>query len=412
MARLLPFKGFLPHKEKASKIISKPIDTYTKAEIEAITEENKYSFVNVVSPAVGVHDEDTYKESINLCKQNFEQFVQDGLFIQDDEATLYVYRQEHHSHHFTGIIGALSVHDFLNNKIKPHEQTIEDRELKLFEYLSITKINAEPVVVVYEKNQIVDSVLESQTKKEPYFSVIKEGITHTLWRVTSKLDLELLVKHFDAMNELYICDGHHRIASSVLLSKNEASENQDANYAKDYFMSIVFPESQIKLLEFNRLVKDLNGLSEKEFLDELEKTFQITEIDTAPEPSQIHYIFGLYLNHKWYELIPKEHALTETPEENMLSSQILTDLVLSPILDIHDLRRDKRIRFAGGKTDVKTLEQKVNSGKYVAAFTVPAISVEEVKKFASKGWHMPPKSTYFEPKLLNGMVIYNLEGEL
>lgn len=412
MATLLPFKGYLPKRELASEIISRPIDSYSKAEMAEVIETNQHSFVNIVSPAVGVHDEISYKNSIEKCKQNFEEFVQKGLFVQDEEAAFYVYRQTHEAHQFTGIIGALSVEDFLNQKIKPHEQTIEDREVKLFEYLTVTKINAEPVVVIYEKNQLVDAIIESKTQKEPYFKVENNGVIHTLWKISSKLDIELLVKHFDAMPSLYICDGHHRIASSVLLSKKEPSEDVSVNYAKDFFMSIVFPENQIRLLEFNRLVKDLNGLSEKEFVHRLEQSFTVTEVATMPETSPTHYVFGMYLQQKWYELIPKEEALKMIPEENMLSSQILTDLVLSPLLDIQDLRRDKRIRFVGGKTDIALLEARVNSGKYVAAFTVPAISVDEVKNFANRGWYMPPKSTWFEPKLMNGMVIYDLKGEL
>ncbi len=411
MATLLPFKGFLPKRELASEIISRPIDSYSKAEIDQVIHSNPNSFVNIVSPAIGVHDEFSYKTSIEKCKQNFESFVKSGLFVKDDQAAFYVYRQSHQSSQFTGIIGALSVQDFLNQKIKPHEQTIEDREVKLFEYLSVTKINAEPVVVIYEKNQIVDAILDSKTQKEPYFEIENEGVKHTLWKISSKMDIELLVKHFDAMPNIYICDGHHRIASSVLLSKNEPSEGSEIA-AKDYFMSIVFPENQIRLLEFNRLVKDLNGLTERDFLHKLEDNFVVTEMFTAPVSSQTHYVFGMYLHKKWYELVPKDDALKQIPEENMLSSQILTDLVLAPILNIHDLRRDKRIRFIGGKTNCKDLENKVDSGKYVAAFTVPAISVEEVKKFADKGWYMPPKSTWFEPKLMNGMVIYDLQGIL
>jgi uncharacterized protein (DUF1015 family) len=416
MAHFLPFKGILPNKDLTSKVVSRPFDNYTKTEIREILDTNPASFLNVIVPAIpNEEDKIPYEEKLKLGKHTFEKLLQQDVFTPSTQPCYYVYRQTQGDEQYTGIIGAISIDDCVENVVKPHEQTLEHKEEKLKEYLKIIDINAEPVVISYKADHEINDLVDEVTAQPAYAAFDYPGFGHhELWEVSSAEQVQKIQQGFSRMHELYIADGHHRTASSVLygMEMRASNPNHQGNEAYNYFMALMFPHHQIRLREFNRLVKDLNGYDTQELVKELEKDFEVSHTGTFPEIDSWLYSFGMYVNGTWYHLVPKHGVIEKLPEDHQLPTQVLTDLILSPVFKIHDLRKDKRIAFIGGKTDHVLLEKKVNAGEYAAAFVVNKISIPLFKKFADHGWFMPPKSTYFEPKLLSGLVIYSLKQDL
>ena len=416
MAKFLPFKGILPNKQMTSLVVSRPFDNYSKLQIQQILADNPSSFLNVIVPSIPNEDDKIpYEEKLRLGKETFNDLVENKIFVPADKPCYYIYRQSQGEEQYTGIIGAISIDDCINNVVKPHEQTLEHKEEKLKEYLKIIDINAEPVVISYKTDHEINDIVDATLETEPYANFEFEGFGyHELWVVSDEAVTEKIRERFETLDELYIADGHHRTASSVLYGEEMRRESPDSkgNEAYNYFMAMMFPHHQIKLREFNRLVKDLNGNSTESLLAALEKNFEVLHTGTFPDTSDWLYSFAMYVDNYWYHLIPKHGVVHELPEDHHLPTQVLTDLILSPVFEIHDLRKDKRIAFIGGKTDVEQLENKVNSGEYAAAFAVNKISIPLFKKFADNGWFMPPKSTYFEPKLLSGLVVYSLKTDL
>jgi uncharacterized protein (DUF1015 family) len=416
MARFLPFKGILPNKEIISRVVSRPFDNYSKDQIKEILENNTQSFLNVIVPAIP-NDEDKipYEEKLKLGKNTFDKLLQEQVFTPSAQPCYYVYRQTQGDEQYTGIIGAISIDDCSKNVVKPHEQTLEHKEEKLKEYLKIIDINAEPVVISYKADHDLNDLVDVVTSRPPYAAFDYPGFGHhELWEVSDPGQVQKIQQGFAGMHELYIADGHHRTASSVLYGQEMRASNphHQGNEAYNYFMALMFPHHQIRLREFNRLVKDLNGYSSNELVKELEKNFEVLHTGTFPDINDWLYSFGMYVNNTWYHLIPKNGVVEKLPDDHQLPTQVLTDLILSPVFKIHDLRKDKRIAFIGGKTDPDLLEEKVNRGEFAAAFVVNKISIPLFKKFADHGWFMPPKTTYFEPKLLSGLVVYSLKQSL
>lgn len=416
MARFKPFHGILPARQLAVNAVSRPFDYYSREELQHILCTQPDTFLQVIVPAIPAEDEKIpYAEKLRLGKQQFEALVQKGSFVRDVTPHYYVYRQTAGEEQYTGIIGAISIDDCVENIVKPHEQTIEHKEEKLKEYLKIIDINAEPVVISYKADIEINEWIDRITAASADYDFDFPGFGHhELWKIGAPDDLRFVEDQLAEKKELYICDGHHRTASSVLLGQEMRREHSgyNGNEAFNYFMVILFPHHQIRLREFNRLVKDLNGLSHDDFIARLQKDFIVTRHEAYPDTTEELYSFAAYLDRRWYHLAPRPGVIEAMPEPSQLPTQVLTDLVLSPILDIHDLRRDKRIAFKGGRTNAAELMQLVDSGQFKAAFTVNKITIPIFKKFADQGWFMPPKSTWFEPKLLNGLVVYSLEGEL
>lgn len=416
MAQFLPFKGILPNKDFPSKVVSRPFDNYTKAEIREILDNNPASFLNVIVPAIpNEEDKIPYEQKLKLGKNTFEKLLHHHVFNSSTKPCYYVYRQTQGDEQYTGIIGAIRIDDCVNNLVKPHEQTLEHKEEKLKEYLKIIDINAEPVVISYKADHELNDLLDSLTEQKPYAAFDYPNFGHhELWEISDSVNIKKIQERFSTFSELYIADGHHRTASSVLYGEEMRKENPSnkGNEAYNYFMALMFPHHQIRLREFNRLVKDLHGHTTEELIKHLEKDFEVVHTGGFPEISDWLYSFAMYVDNDWYHLVPKTGVVEKLPEDHQLPTQVLTDLILSPILEIHDLRKDKRIAFIGGKTDHELLESKVNSGDYAAAFAVNKISIPLFKKFADNGWFMPPKSTYFEPKLLSGLVVYSLKEDL
>lgn len=417
MAKFRPFHGILPAKALAQKVVSRPFDNYSKEQVQEILTNNPYSFLHIISPVIPSDDEQhiPYEEKLALGKQAFQERMDNHTFVQDTQRYYYVYRQINDGEQYLGIIGAISIDDCIRNIVKPHEQTIEHKEEKLKEYLKIIDINAEPVVISYKADYDINDLMDKIVLAAPDLKMDVQGFgSHELWKIGDAETVRFIEERFEAMDELYICDGHHRTASSVLYGQEMRSEHPEYSGEEsfNYFMVILFPHHQIRLREFNRLVKDLNGMSVPQLIQKISSRFTVVPTIDFPDTSEELFSYGMYVEKQWYQLIPIEGEIEKIPEENQLPTQVLTDMVLSPVLDIHDLRRDKRIHFIGGKTDPELLMKLVDSGKYKIAFTVNKISIPLFKKFADNGWFMPPKSTWFEPKLLNGLVVYSLEGDL
>lgn len=414
MADFRPFRGFLPRADEAKNIVSRPFDTYSKDELLETLKKFPHSFLHVIMPYLPDQvKEISYHERLLLGKAQFKKLCKEGAFIQEAHPSYFLYRQTHLHEQYIGIIGAISIDDCLEGVVKPHEQTIEDKEVRLKNYLEVVDINAEPVVMSYKAEHAINEFVDRKMIETPDIDFHFPGFGHhEIWKINDTGQVEFLRQAFTQLNEIYIADGHHRTASSVLLG--EEKRKQHPNYTGDepfnHFMAILFPHHQIRLREFNRLVHDLNGLSAAEFLHRLKKDFFVEEYAEIPDISAHAACFALYMDHTWYMLQMKPETYMRVEEKDALPTQMLTDFILSPILEIHDLRKDKRIAFIGGKTNAQVLEQKVDSGEFKAAFVVNKITIPQFKRFADNGWSMPPKSTYFEPKLLNGLVIYSLEG--
>lgn len=416
MAHFLPFKGILPKGDIASKVVSRPFDNYSKTEVKKIYKNNPASFLNVIAPDISNENANiSYEEKLIIGKFAFEELLYEHVFNASIKPCYYLYRQTQGEDQYTGIIGAISIDDCISKVVKPHEQTLERKEHRLKEYLKVIDINAEPVMISYKDDNNINELVDELTAQKPYTAFDYPGFGHhELWEISDDSTIEKIKERFSTFNELYIADGHHRTASSILYGEEMRKENpaSTGKEAYNYFMALMFPHHQIRLREFNRLVKDLNGFTSEKLLKALEKDFEVIHTNTFPDITEKLYSFGMYVKKNWYHLIPKQEVVERLPEDHQLPTQILTDLILSPVLAIHDLRKDKRIAFIGGRTDYALLESKVNSGDFAAAFVVNKISIPLFKKFADNGWFMPPKSTYFEPKLLSGLVVYSLKVDL
>lgn len=414
MADFRPFRGFLPRADEAKFIVSRPYDSYSKDELTETLKKFPHSFLHVIMPYLPDQVKDiSYHDRLLLGKSQFKKLCKEGVFIQETQPAYFLYRQTHLHEQYVGIIGAISIDDCLQGTVKPHEQTIEHKEVRLKNYLEVVDINAEPVVMSYKADHTINEFVDKKILELPDIDFhFTDFGHHEIWKINDASEVEFLQHAFGKLDEIYIADGHHRTASSVLLG--EEKRKQNPNYTGDepfnFFMAILFPHHQIRLREFNRLVQDLNGLSIDEFLYRLKKDFNIEESLQMPDISLHEACFGLYVENHWYKLQMKPDVYLKVNEKDSLPTQMLSDYILSPILEIHDLRKDKRITFIGGKTDSALLQQKVDSGEFRTAFVVNKITIPQFKKFADRGWFMPPKSTYFEPKLLNGLVIYSLEA--
>lgn len=412
MVEFMPFKGFYPQVALVDKIVTRPFDSYSKEESKAVLADNPYSFLQVILPVQDAHTQKdlSYSDILQLGKKKLNDMLDSGLLIREEKACFYLYQQVKEGHVYTGIIGVSHVDDYRDGKIKKHEQTLEHKEELLKNYLETIDIHAEPVYLVFEDSDAWKIIKEEYLQQTPIASFTgPDSYTHTYWRVDDEYSIEKVKDLFRAQDSVYIADGHHRCAASYLYgsSKASANENADKNAVYNYFLTAALPESEARLFEFSRLVKDLNGHSEETLISALAQYFHIQKSDLPIVPVCPHE-FGLCLRNSWYILNLKNEFLGGDSLFDKLDPELINKYVFGPILDIHDLRKDKRVKFLGGKTDVQRLELAVKSGKYAAAFTFFPVKIDLFKQMADAGAMMPPKSTFFEPKFLNGLFIYSL----
>ena len=413
MATIIPFKGIRPAKDKVHLVASRSVDSYSKEDLHDKLKGNPFTFLHVINPDYddGKHTIPGSPERLKKIKNKYEEFHAKDIFIQDEVPNYYVYQQQKNANTFTGIIGCSSIDDYFNGVIKIHEQTLTEREEKLKEYLEVCDFNAEPVLFCYPNDSIIDEITaEIIAFPSEYDFTTTDRVRHILWTVSDPKITELIRKRFNEIAAVYIADGHHRSASSALLGKSRRKKKPDYSGSEpfNFYLGIFFPETQLKIYDFNRVVSDLNNKSEQQFLEQLSGKFSIEEkFDGVYKPLHKHN-FSMYLGNKWYSLLPKNGIVNDKEPVGSLDASILTDQILSPILGIHDLKTDKRIHFVSGVRGMEELQRQVDKGKAKVAFGLYPVSMEQLKLISDTNNIMPPKTTWVEPKMRSGLVIYSL----
>ncbi len=414
MAQIIPFKAIRPVPDKVHLVASRSVDGYNSTELKEKLAGNPFTFLHVINPDFedGIKTRPGSKERLQKVKNRFKSFVKDDVFFQDSLPTYYVYRQIKEGNVYTGIIACTSIDDYFNGVIKIHEQTLTQREEKLKEYLEVCEFNAEPVLFCYPNDVEIDRITnEVISNRADYDFTTTDKVRHTLWIVNDPKRVDLLQSRFSSIPSIYIADGHHRSASSALLgkSKRDALKNYSGKEAFNFYLGVFFPETQLKIFDYNRVVKDLNSLLPEQFIQKLEKSFKVTKLDVADfKPSTKHEI-SMYLNNTWYSLKVNEGIYNPKDPVGSLDAAILTEQLLSPILDIHDLKTDKRIGFISGIKGSKELKKVVDEGKFAVAFCLYPVTMDHLKWIADTNNIMPPKSTWVEPKMRSGLVVYSFE---
>lgn len=410
MAKIIPFKAVRPTRDKVSLVASRSYQSYTKEQLESRLRDNPFSFLHIVNPGYKYDKEISGEARYNLVRNRYMEFIEDGIFVKDETACYYVYKiVDRDKQVFNGIVAATSAEDYENDVIKKHENTIEHREIIFKEYLITVGFNAEPVLLTYPDNDIIAEIINNAQKERAEFEFTTTyRDTHYLWKVDEMALVEKIRNEFEQMRTVYIADGHHRSASSYLLYKDMKANNPnhkgDEHY--NFFMSYLLPESDLKIHEFNRIVKDLNGLSKEEFLIHLDTLFRIENRGKMPyKPSKKHH-FSMYLDGEFYSLYLRKNGYEIETSLDALDAQILYKTILQPILGIKDSRNDNRMSYINGKKDIVNMKESVDSGLFAVGFGMLPVNMEEMKQIADDGLKMPPKSTFIEPKLRSGVTIY------
>ena len=416
MAKIKAFKGIRPTRDKVHLVASRSYVTYDKQALYNKLSENPFTFIHIINPEFKIPQEniDQGIERFKRVKDRFQDFVDEGVYHTEKKESLYIYRQIKADQTHTGIIAASAIEDYINKKIKVHEHTITNREIMFKDYLRTCGFNAEPVLLSYPDNDTIESVIDRYTEERPEYDFTSTNkVRHQLWVIDNPEDLAIIENAFENVDSLYIADGHHRSASSARLCEEIQEENKDqanTNASYNYCMSYLIGESQLRIYDFNRLVKDLNGLSVADFLKEVEKTYEINlRGEKSFCPVQQDEI-SMYLDKKWYSLKARPEFFDASCPVGSLDPEILSNNILDPILGIKDPKNDPRIAFLDGVKGMDGLQNVVDSGAMTVAFGLKPISVEQLKRVADEERIMPPKSTYIEPKLRSGMIIYSLES--
>lgn len=410
MAIVKPFKAVRATRDKVAMVSSKSYEIYTPEMLNAKLAFNPYSFLHVINPGYKYHKEDISGEQrFKLVHNRYLEFKEDEIFTQDEIPAFYIYQKETPTDSFCGIIAATSVEDYHNNVIKKHEGTLRERELLFENYLKNTGFNSEPVLLTYPDDNVINSIIKKyQAKRAEYEFSTTDKDSHLLWVVNNENDIDQITKAFNNVETLYIADGHHRSTSSCLLAKNLAKENPNHTGNEKYnsFMSYLLPESQLSIYEFNRFIKDLNGLTPDEFLIELDTFFRIENRgQELYKPKEKHH-FSMYLKGEFYALYLRKSAYEFTDSLSKLDAQILYTTVLKPILGIEDIRNASKIVYSQDKSDSLELKTKVDNGDFKISFGMLPTTINELKNIVDSGKLMPPKTTYIEPKLRSALTIY------
>lgn len=414
MAVLKPFKAFRPAPELADKVAALPYDVMNSDEAREMVKGNPFSFLHVdkaeidLDPSIDHYDRVVYEKA----SENLRQMIEDGILIQDKQDCYYIYKQVMNGRAQIGLVGCTSIDDYMNNVIKKHEYTRADKEQDRINHVDFCNANTGPIFLTYRAKGEINNIINSwMADKKPVYDFISEdAIGHTVWVIDDSSLIERLTDAFKATDYLYIADGHHRSASAVKvgLKRREQFPDYNGNEEFNFFLSVLFPDEQLYIMDYNRVVKDLNGLSEAEFMDKIEEKFEVEGFagEGQLKPSEKHS-FGMYLDGKWYKLTAREGTFNSEDPVDRLDVSILQKNLLNPVLGIEDPRTDKRIDFVGGIRGLKELERRVNGGMKVA-FSMYPTTIDDLMAIADAGQVMPPKSTWFEPKLRSGLFIHEL----
>lgn len=394
---------------------SRPYDVLNSSEAREEVQGNPWSFLHVVKPEVDLPEGTSlYSDEVyNKGRENLEKLIAEGYFIQDQEDMLYVYGQTMFGKTQYGIVACAAVQDYLDEKIKKHELTRPDKEEDRMNHIRVTNFNAEPVFFAYpdhkELNALVEQVVAGEAE---YDFTTGDGVGHHFWLVDNSEDIKQIIKIFrDDIEATYVADGHHRTAAAALVGQERRENNPGHRGDEEYnfFLAVHFPASQLSIIDYNRVVKDLNGLSKEEFLKELEEGFIIEEKGEEIYKPDLLHDFSMYLDGSWYSLRAKPGTYNDDDPIGCLDVTVLSEQVLGPLLNITDLRKSKRIDFVGGIRGLEELSRRVDSGEMAVAFALYPVSMKQLMDIADNGMIMPPKTTWFEPKLRSGLVIHSLE---
>ena len=406
MATIRPFKAIRPPKDKAHLLASRSYVSYSDETLKEKLGNNPYTFLHIINPEYKKKNKKSGIEKYQLVKEKFEDFLKSGNLIQDEKAAFYLYQQQKGKHIFQGIIAASSVQDYLNGSIKIHEHTITEREEMFKNYLDVTGFNADPVLLSYKGNFIIQSLINKISKsRAEYNFTTTNKVQHQLWKIFAEDEIKIISKTFSKIDKIYIADGHHRSASSALLAKKRKA-NKEANC--NYFMSCLIDEKQLHIINFNRLVKNLNGLSSSDFVEKIKTKFEVSKISSTVFKPRKKDEISMYLNGKCYCLIAKEGAF-KADCVSKLDPAILSNNILFPILGIKDEKTNKNITFESGTTPLSEIKNRVDNREFAVAFILKPIPIKTLKEVADKEKIMPPKSTYIEPKLRSGLTIYPID---
>lgn len=413
MAIIRPFKAYRPIKEHVKDIAALPYDVMSSKEARGMVKNNKYSFLHVdraevnLDESVGEYDKVVY----DTAKKVLENMIEEGLYIQEKAPAIYIYQQIMNGRGQKGIVCCTSVDDYINNIIKKHERTRLLKEIDRVNHVDICNANTGPIFLTYRNNNEISSIVEEWTKKEPVYDFISEdGNGHRVWIIDDNIVIEKLVKLFKSIKYLYIADGHHRSASAVkvALKRRKQLGKYTGNEEFNYFLSIIYPDTELKVFDYNRTVKDLNGLSEEEFFSKVEESFYLSKSESnKPVSPKNKHEFGMYMNKQWFILRAKDGSFDESNPIDSLDVSILQNNLLNPILGISDPTKSERIEFIGGIRGLKELENRADTDMKVS-FSMYATTIDDIMNVADSGKTMPPKSTWFEPKPRSGIFIHKL----
>jgi uncharacterized protein (DUF1015 family) len=404
LATIVPFKAVRPARDKVTLVTCRSYDEYSPAELASQLDYNPFSFLHVLNPAYINQQKLSENVRFRSVHNKYAEFKHEDVLKQESTPVFYLYEIQSKNTVYTGIIAGTSIEDYQNNIIKKHEDTLPYRVSYFKDYMHLTGFNTEPVLITYPENKELENWITTRKQKRPLylFSSLNRD-KHTLWRIKDEAEIQWLQEQFGAMPSLYIADGHHRSASSELLYEEQ---KEKGNATLDYFMSFLIAEKDLKIYEFNRLVHDLNGHSAKEFLSLLSKDFVVENRHLELWKPSKKFEFGMYLQGEFYSLTLKETTFSDAHEA--LDAQILYTKVLQPLLGIEDLRNDSRIEYLPGTKPITTIKELIDDRLYTVGFTLFPASIEEIKALADNNQIMPPKSTYIEPKLRSGLVVYEL----
>ena len=413
MATIKPFKGVRPPKSLVERIVSRPYDVLNSDEARAEAADNDMSLYHIIKPEIDFpvgtdeHDERVYAKAA----ENFQKFQDNGWLVQDTNEHYYVYAQTMNGRTQYGLCVAAAVSDYVTGNIKKHELTRRDKEEDRMKHVRVNNANIEPVFFAYPHNDELDAIVAQITRREPeYDFVTADGFGHHFWVIDDKATIERITQLFAAMPAMYIADGHHRSAAAALVGNEKRLQNPnhrgDEEY--NYFLAVCFPDNQLTIIDYNRVVKDLNGLTDNEFLAKIAEHFDIEDKGTnIYKPARLHN-FALYLGGHWYSLTAHPDTYDDHDPIGVLDVTVSSNLILDKILGIKDLRSDKRIDFVGGIRGLGELQRRVDSGEMRMALALYPVSMQQIIDIADSGNIMPPKTTWFEPKLRSGLIIHKL----
>ena len=415
MATIKPFRGIRPPKDLVEQVVSRPYDVLNSEEARKEAEGNEKSLYHIIKPEIDFpvgtdeHDPKVYDKAA----ENFKMFQEKGWLVQDEKECYYVYAQTMNGKTQYGLVVGVYVPDYMNGLIKKHELTRRDKEEDRMKHVRVNNANIEPVFFAYPENDALYRIVSKYTSRKPEYDFVAplDGFGHTFWVIDEDEDISMITAEFAKMPALYIADGHHRSAAAALVGAEKAKQNPnhrgDEEY--NYFMAVCFPAEQLTIIDYNRVVKDLNGLTDEAFLEKLSANFDVKEMgEEIYKPSGLHN-FSLYLSGKWYSLTAKEGTYDDNDPIGVLDVTISSNLILDEILGIKDLRSDKRIDFVGGIRGLGELKRRVDSGEMKVALALYPVTMKQLMDIADTGNIMPPKTTWFEPKLRSGLVIHKLD---